>query len=173
VQSKQKEYNLGTVEIFSPQGQPFVVAFNDKVPTGVMIKPESEFLTRALRGLEVTATQAFGDADVIRGGAPILAKDKSIIGVVVVDYFVPKSISKRAAQISQSYEEYKYLTFLKAPAKNSYILTLLLITLVLILAATWCGIYISRGITVPIQKLAEGTSCPGQLGLPNRIGRRR
>jgi two-component system nitrogen regulation sensor histidine kinase NtrY len=157
VQSKQKEYNLGTVEIFSPQGQPFVVAFNDKVPTGVMIKPESEFLTRALRGLEVTATQAFGDADVIRGGAPILAKDKSIIGVVVVDYFVPKSISKRAAQISQSYEEYKYLTFLKAPAKNSYILTLLLITLVLILAATWCGIYISRGITVPIQKLAEGT----------------
>src|SRR6185503_6895112 len=67
VQSKQKEYNLGTVEIFSPQGQPFVVAFNDKVPTGVMIKPESEFLTRALRGLEVTATQAFGDADVIRG----------------------------------------------------------------------------------------------------------
>ena len=157
VQSKQKEYNLGTVEIFSPQGQPFVVAFNDKVPTGVMIKPESEFLTRALRGLEVTATQAFGDADVIRGGAPILAKDKSIIGVVVVDYFVPKSISKRAAQISQSYEEYKYLTFLKAPAKNSYILTLLLITLVLILAATWCGIYISRSITVPIQKLAEGT----------------
>src|SRR6185295_8437234 len=67
------------------------------------------------------------------------------------------SISKRAAQISQSYEEYKYLTFLKAPAKNSYILTLLLITLVLILAATWCGIYISRSITVPIQKLAEGT----------------
>ena len=157
VQSKQKEYNLGTVEIFSPQGQPFVVAFNDKVPTGVTIKPESEFLTRALRGLEVTTTQAFGDADVIRGGAPIHAKDKSIIGVVVVDYFVPKSISKRAAQISQSYEEYKYLTFLKAPAKNSYILTLLLITLVLILAATWCGIYISRGITVPIQKLAEGT----------------
>ncbi len=157
VQSKQKEYNLGTVEIFSPQGQPFVVAFNDKVPTGVTIKPESEFLTRALRGLEVTTTQAFGDADVIRGGAPIHAKDKRIIGVVVVDYFVPKSISKRAAQISQSYEEYKYLTFLKAPAKNSYILTLLLITLVLILAATWCGIYISRGITVPIQKLAEGT----------------
>ena len=26
-----------------------------------------------------------------------------------------------------------------------------------IFAATWCGIYISSGITVPIQKLAEGT----------------
>jgi two-component system nitrogen regulation sensor histidine kinase NtrY len=34
---------------------------------------------------------------------------------------------------------------------------MLLITLVIIFAATWCGIYLSRGITVPIQKLAEGT----------------
>jgi two-component system nitrogen regulation sensor histidine kinase NtrY len=75
----------------------------------------------------------------------------------VVDYYVPKSISKRAVQISQSYEQYKYLTFLKTPVKNSYLLTMLLITLVIIFAATWCGIYLSRSITVPIQKLAEGT----------------
>jgi two-component system nitrogen regulation sensor histidine kinase NtrY len=157
VHSKQKEYNLGTVALFSPDGEPFVVAFNEQVPTGVTVKPAADFLTRALRGLEVTSTQAFGDADVIRGGAPIYSADKSIVGVVVVGYFVPRSISKRASQISQSYEGYKYLTFLKAPVKNSYILTLFLITLVLILAATWCGIYLSRGITVPIQKLAEGT----------------
>ncbi len=127
------------------------------MPTGVTIKPESEFLNRALRGLEVTRTQAFGEGDVIRGGVPIYARDKRILGVVVVDYYVPKSISKRAIQISQSYEQYKYLTFLKAPVKNSYLLTMLLITLVIIFAATWCGIYLSKGITVPIQKLAEGT----------------
>src|SRR6266850_5638188 len=157
VEAKQREYNLGTVELFSPDGQPFVVAFNQQVPTGVTIKPESEFLNRALRGLEVTRTQAFGEGDVIRGGVPIYARDKRILGVVVVDYYVPKSISKRAIQISQSYEQYKYLTFLKAPVKNSYLLTMLLITLVIIFAATWCGIYISKGITVPIQKLAEGT----------------
>ena len=93
----------------------------------------------------------------IRGGAPIFGAEKRIVGVVVVDYHVPKSMTKRAAQISQSYEQYKYLTFLKAPVKNSYILTLFLITLVIIFAATWCGIYLSKGITVPIQKLAEGT----------------
>jgi len=75
--------------------------------------------------------------------------------VVVVDYYVPKSISKRAIQISQSYEQYKFLTFLKAPVKNSYLLTMLLITFVIIFAAVWCGIYLSKGIIVPIQKLAE------------------
>ncbi len=105
----------------------------------------------------MTRTQIFGDADVIRGGVPIYARDKRIVGVVVVDYYVPKSISKRALQISQSYEQYKYLTFLKTPVKNSYLLTMLLMTLVIIFAATWCGIYLSKGITVPIQKLAEGT----------------
>jgi two-component system nitrogen regulation sensor histidine kinase NtrY len=157
VQSKQREYNLGTVELFSPERRSLVVAFNDQVPTGVTIKAESEFLNRALRGLEVTRTQEFGESDVIRGGVPVYSRDKRIIGVVVVDYFVPKSITKRALQISRSYEQYKHLTFLKTPVKNSYILTLLLITLVIIFAATWFGLYLAKGITVPIQKLAEGT----------------
>ena len=157
VQGKQREYNLGTVEIFSPDGTPMVVAVNEQVPSSGAIKPEGEFLNRALRGLEVTRTEVFGDSDIIRGGVPLYSPDKRIRGVVVVDYYVPKSISKRAVEISQSYEQYKYLTFLKTPVKNSYLLTMLLITLVVIFAATWCGIYLSRGITVPIQKLAEGT----------------
>jgi two-component system nitrogen regulation sensor histidine kinase NtrY len=157
VQSKQREYNLGTVELFWPDREPVVVAFNDQVPTGVTIKPEAEFLTRALRGLEVTRTQGFGEGDIIRGGVPVYGRDKRILGVVVVDYYVPKSIANRATQISRSYEQYKYLSFLKTPVKNSYILTLLLITLVIIFAATWFGLYLAKGITVPIQKLAEGT----------------
>src|SRR3990172_5739042 len=157
VRSKQREYNLGTVELFSPDRQPLVVAFNEQVPTGVTVKPENEFLNRALRGLEVTRTQAFGEGDVIRGGVPVYSADKRILGVVVVDYYVPKSITKRALQISRSYEQYKYLASLKTPVKNSYILTLLLITLVIIFAATWFGLYLAKGITVPIQRLAEGT----------------
>lgn len=157
VQSKQREYNLGTVELFGPTRQLLVVAFNDQVPTGVTVKAETEFLTRALRGLEVTRTQALGEGDVIRGGVPIYDGERRVLGVVVVDYYVPKSITKRALQISRSYEQYKQLSFLKAPVKNSYILTLLLITLVIIFAATWCGLYLAKGITVPIQKLAEGT----------------
>lgn len=157
IQAKQREYNLGTVEVFSPDRQLLVVAFNDQVPTGVTIKPDSDFLNRALRGLEVTRTQAFGEADIIRGGVPVYSSNREILGAVVVDYYVPKSISKRALQISRSYEEHKHLTILKKPVKNSYILTLLLITLVIIFSATWFGLYLAKGITVPIQSLAEGT----------------
>ncbi|HKX50656.1 MAG TPA: PAS domain S-box protein, partial [Candidatus Binatia bacterium] len=157
IQIKQREYNLGTVELFSPDHLPVVVAFNDQVPTGVSIKAEADFLNRALRGLEVTRTQAFGEGDVIRGGVPIYDSGKRIQGVVVVDYYVPKSITKRALEISRSYEQYKHLGFLKNPVKNSYILTLLLITLVIIFAATWFGLYLAKGITIPIQQVAAGT----------------
>ncbi|MGH7770015.1 MAG: ATP-binding protein [Candidatus Binatia bacterium] len=157
IQAKQREFNLGTVEVFAPDRQLLVVAFNDQVPTGVTIKPESDFLNRALRGLEVTRTQAFGEGDIIRGGVPVYSADRKILGVVVVDYYVPKSITNRALQISRSYEQYKHLTALKRPVKNSYILTLLLITLVIIFSATWFGLYLAKGITVPIQRLAEGT----------------
>ena len=162
VTRKQREYNLGTVELFTPDRQLLVVAFNNDVPTGVTIKADSEFLNGALRGLEVTRTQEFGEGDVIRGGAPVYGDGKRIRGAVVVDYYVPKSIAKRASQISRSYEQYKHSMFLKTPIKNSYILTLLLITLVIIFAATWFGLYLAKGITVPIQQLAEGTHAVAQ-----------
>jgi len=162
VTRKQREYNLGTVELFTPDRQLLVVAFNNDVPTGVTIKADSEFLNGALRGLEVTRTQEFGEGDVIRGGAPVYGDGKRIRGAVVVDYYVPKSIAKRASQISRSYEQYKHSMFLKTPIKNSYILTLLLITLVIIFAATWVGLYLAKGITVPIQQLAEGTHAVAQ-----------
>ena len=157
VQTKQREYNLGTIELFSPDRRLLVVAFNDQVPTGVAINPESDFLNGALRGLEVTRTQELGEGDVIRGGGPIYGTGRRILGAVVVDYYVPKSISKRALQISRSYEQYKHLMFLKTPIKNSYVLALLLVTLVIIFAATWFGLYLAKGITVPIQQLAQGT----------------
>lgn len=156
VEEKLRDYNLGTVEIYSAASEP-IVTVSDKSKSGTDLKPDAEFLSRALRGLGVTWTQPLGEGDVIRGGAPIYGAEKRIVGVAVVDYHVPKSLTNRAKQISESYEQYKYLTFLKAPVKNSYILTLFLITLVIMFSATWWGFYLSKGITVPIQKLAEGT----------------
>jgi two-component system nitrogen regulation sensor histidine kinase NtrY len=43
VKRKQREYNLGTVELFTPDRRLLVVAFNNDVPTGVTIKADSEF----------------------------------------------------------------------------------------------------------------------------------
>ena len=169
VEDKQGEYNLGTVEIYKPDGTALVKAFNDQVPTGVTVSPEADFLNSALRGLEVARTQSLGEGDVLRGAVPVYGDGRRIIGVVVVDYFVPKSISKKAQQISQSYEEHKHLAVLKEPVKKTHMLTLLLITLVMIFAATWFGLALAKGITVPIQQLAEGTHEVAHGNLDYRI----
>ena len=171
VAEKQREYNLGTVEIYKPDGTALVKAFNDQVPTGVTVSPREEFLKSALRGLEVTRTQPLGEGDVLRGAVPVYGEGRRIIGVVVVDYFVPQSISKKAAQIARSYEEHKHLAILKEPVKRTYLLTLLLITLVMIFAATWFGLAFAKGITVPIQQLAEGTHEVAHGNLDYRIDR--
>ncbi len=49
------------------------------------------------------------------------------------------------------------MRLLDDPIRASYIATLILITLLVVFAASWMGIYLARQITVPVQKLAEGT----------------
>ena len=71
--------------------------------------------------------------------------------------FLPKSIAKPAANISRTAEDYFQLRILKQPILNSYILALVLIGLVVVLLASWFGMYLARGITGPISELAAGT----------------
>ncbi len=169
VEEKQREYNLGTVEVYKPDGTALVKAFNDQVPTGVTVRPRADFLDSALRGLEVTRSEALGAGDVLRGAVPVYGEGRRIIGAVVVDFFVPVSVSKKARAISRSYEEYKHMAILNEPVKKAYMLTLLLITLVMIFAASWFGFALAKGITVPIQQLAEGTHEVAHGNLDYRI----
>jgi len=163
VETKQQEYNLGTVEIFSADRSLLVLALSPRVPTGTGIAPDSPLLSRTLGGHSATRTDPFGKADIIRGTAPIYwpPESESVVGAVVVDYFVPRSLAKRAATISQSFEEYLQLRTLKQPIFHSYVLVLALIGLVVVLLASWYGVYLARGITGPIKLLAGGTHAIG------------
>jgi two-component system nitrogen regulation sensor histidine kinase NtrY len=107
----------------------------------------------------VTRTDRFGKSDVIRGTAPIYASPESdvVSGAVVIDYFLPRSLAQRAAGISQTFEDYFQLRTLHQPILRSYFLALMLIGLVVVLLASWFGMYLARSVTVPIKMLAEGT----------------
>ena len=68
--------------------------------------------------------------------------------------------------ISQAFKEYKQLKLLKNPIKGIYILLFLLMTLIVVFSFTWFGLYLARGITGPIEQLAEATRevAAGNLG---------
>ncbi len=65
--------------------------------------------------------------------------------------------AQRAREIARAYDEYHQVRLLDDPIRASYIYVLLLITLLIVFAASWMGIYLARQITVPVQLLAEGT----------------
>lgn len=159
IERAQQEYNLGTVEVFASNRSLLMLVLSPRTPTGIGVAPESAIVTATLSGHSLTRTDRLGQADVIRGSAPIYTSPDSdtVVGAVVVDYYLPSSLAGRAAGISHTFEQYFQLRILHQPIMNSYVLALVLIGLAVVLLASWFGMYLARGITGPIKLLAEGT----------------
>ncbi len=160
VQAKQREYNLGVVEVFSRTGEELVAASNPEIPSANFSRPESDLVLSALGGSSVSSISALGGADVIRAAVPILAPGRSDVtmGAVVVNTFVPRSLSRRVGEIQAALDEYRRLQPNASHIRTVYLLELLLIFLVVLLVATWWGLRMAKGVTGPIRALVEGTA---------------
>src|SRR4030043_111841 len=95
----------------------------------------------------------------ITGIAPIFNSPSKgeVMGIVAASHFIPKSLTVKMREISQAFVEYKQLKILKKPIKFSYMMALLMVTLLIIFSATWFGFHLAKDITVPIKDLAEAT----------------
>jgi two-component system nitrogen regulation sensor histidine kinase NtrY len=165
VQQKLAELNLAGLEVFAADLAPSATstglasrarADTKELPQRLPAEP-ADALAELAHGQEIARTQPLGKGDVVRAGVPIRAADGTLLGAVAVDYVVPRNVSQKARDIARSYEEYRQLVGMKQPIKNGYILTLALITLVVIFSATWFGFQQAKAITIPLQRLAEGT----------------
>jgi len=159
LKSKREEYNLGAVEIISPQLATQLL-FRGPTLSSVSFPPlESKVTQEALRGKEVTKIQSVGQGDLVRGLVPIFSPEnpREVAGILGTVYFVPQNLVSRVSEISTTFDEYKQLRMVKHPIRSSYLATLSLVTLLIIFAAIWFGLFLAKGITDPIQKLAEGT----------------
>jgi len=160
IKQKQEEYNLGVVEVFYSTLEELVKAMNPQVPVKSFIGSESELVQKGLEGKEITKIQPAGRGDLIRGVVPIYStwKKNDVVGTLVVNYYVPKSLVSKMKTISSAFKEYKQQELLKNPIKTTYLMILAIVTLLIIFSATWFGFYLSKGLTDPIQKLAEATN---------------
>jgi len=77
-------------------------------------------------------------------------------GLIIAREFPPE-LTERAATISEQHENFHSLLGKIKRIKAIYILLLAAVTLLLIFSASWLALYVARGITVPIQALAEAT----------------
>ena len=169
IRQKQKEYNLGVVEVYSAQREELVRASNPDVPKGEFTNPASEDINRGLSGKELTRVNQTGKADLIRGIVPVYStwNEKDVVGVVVVNYYVPNSLVNKMKEITESYHEFRQLKILKNPIRTGYIITLFLITTVIVFFAYWMGVYLANSMTKPLQELVDATRAvaDGNLGV--------
>lgn len=159
IRQKQKEYNLGVVEVYSAQREELVRASNPEVPKAEFTNPASEDIVRGLAGSELTRINPTGKADLIRGIVPIYStwNETDVVGAVVVNYYVPYSLVNKMKEITSSYHEFRQLKILKNPIRAGYILTLFLITSVIVFFAYWMGVYLANSMTRPVQELVDAT----------------
>jgi PAS domain S-box-containing protein len=69
----------------------------------------------------------------------------------------PPELTERAANITSQHENFHSLLGKLKRIKAIYILLLAAVTLLLLFSASWLALYVARGITIPIQALAEAT----------------
>lgn len=155
LEAKRAEYDLAVVELWNEGNGPAFVARS--ASAGAAPAASRASILRAFSGEEVAETQRWGRSDLVRVAVPVRDANGSIVAVLAVAYWVPRSVAELTRQIARSYAEYRQLEILRQPIKNSYILTLGLITLMLIFSGTWFGIRQARRIAKPLLELAEGT----------------
>ncbi len=152
--------NLAAMEIISPRYDVRVRV------TGPMLAEEknlpkmpAELIERCLAGEEgLVKIQPVSAGELVRSITPVrLGKGKGNKYILVTSILIPAERLEQMKQISHGLEDYRQLMFLKQPIKTSFLVMLLIVTLLIIFCAIWFGFYISRGLTDPIDKLAVAT----------------
>lgn len=116
----------------------------------------TEAIKAAFEGKEGTEVISGEDGDTVRAAVPEYSGGRQV-GVVVVEAFLPKSITGNIEVIKNAYEDYIKLESWKAPLKMNYLLILGFFTMIVVFMALWISLRIAKGITDPIQSLAQAT----------------
>jgi len=97
-----------------------------------------------------------GGAEVVRAAALIGGGAEAPVGVVIASDTLTGSVAFHSRRISSAYEAYSQLRVLQQPLAGVYLSFFVMLTLMILISATWLGVYVARRITRPVQLLAAG-----------------
>ncbi|MEX2148523.1 MAG: ATP-binding protein [Candidatus Rokuibacteriota bacterium] len=157
---QQDLLSISTITVFGAGGTE-LVHVKDPILADLATRDLNEtHLRRALTGQDVTTVRELASGDLIEAVTPVWRLrdgEREAAGAVVVGTHVTERLEAKVRGISQAFKDYKQLKLLKNPIKGIYILLFLLMTLIVVFSFTWFALYLARGITGPIEQLAEGT----------------
>ena len=161
IDEKRREYRLESIKAFSGSLELWAVSADERVDLSGFKNPSVDLMRRSVeQAFDTHEIQSSPMGDLISGIVPVFSKldSKAVLGLLVLEKFVPSSVVNNLNSISTGLEEYKQFKMLKNPIKLSHMITFSIVTLLIIFSSLWFGLYLSKGITIPIQELAEGTN---------------
>lgn len=132
----------------------------------------SDVVKDAFMGEEGTEVISGKEGDVVRAVVPSF-QGGSLTGVVIIESRIPREITRNVESIKSAYDDFIKLEEWKQPLKLNYLFFLGFFTLIVIFAALWVSLRIARGISEPIQKLAQATEEVASGDLDVRIADQR
>ena len=122
-------------------------------------RPADDIVSRARDGEPYLSIDPLLDGELqIRSVVPVFSSDPvQGVSVLYATYPVPRTSSELAANVQESFRNYRQLTFLREPLKQSSIATLTLAVFLSLMMAVWVAFYAARRLMVPVHDLVDGT----------------
>ncbi len=167
VKEKLKEYKVDEIGVYLDENELFAY-MNPDLPLKYYRDLDTNFVKMAHLGEKIRIIDDMGTGEMIRRGVSY-----SIAGtgnlLVVVSKFLPQSYAEKIENIRAYVDRYRQLKIQRNPVKTFYLLTLIFITLLIVFSASWIGFHLAKGITVPIEKLANATKEVSKGNLDVRV----
>ena len=108
--------------------------------------------------------------ELVRGGAAVRDPGTNRpVGIVIASDHLSNELTMHFRRITDQYQDYKQLQVLRRPLQGVYLSLFLMMTLMILVSATWMGLYLAKRITRPVQMLAAGAREIGAGHLDHRI----
>jgi two-component system nitrogen regulation sensor histidine kinase NtrY len=170
---------VGLVEVYrvvptdaAPTVQPVVNWAAPSLPRGYSAAVADRLAAQvAAGGHETTLLEPLRDGgELVRAAALVRsAPAQWPVGVVIASDYLQGDVARHARRIVEAYEGYQQVRVLRRPLQGVYLSFFLMITLLILVSATWMGLYLAKRITRPIQALAAGARELGAGHLDHRI----
>jgi len=154
----------------APRLEPVIDVAAPALPAGYTRAAADRLAAQALGGSAATSIEALGTSgDLLHSAAVIHARDGRPTGVVVATDYLTGEMAARSRRMTQAFESYNQLRVLKRPLAGVYLSFFLMVTLMILVGATWMGLYMAKRITRPVQMLATAAREIGAGRLDQRL----
>jgi two-component system, NtrC family, nitrogen regulation sensor histidine kinase NtrY len=166
---------VGLVEVYRLDAGntpvPLVALESPTLPRGHSRASADQLAARLAAGRTDAQAQDALDAggELIRAGALVRDPSGQAVGVVVASQTLEGDLAQHLRRITGAYESYSQLRVLRWPLEGVYLSVFLMMTLMILVSATWMGLYLAKRITRPVQLLAAGAREIGAGRLDIRI----